>query len=847
METTMRRPDVLMAVVGAAVGLAISATAARPALACGFQISSPRGGETWNVGSAYTIFWNKTGSCGPRVEIYLLRAGAPQQPINVYASNSGSYSWTVPSVPSASDYSIGVRDLSDSGGEGLSAEFSIASGAQCAIEVTRPQDGETWVHGESRTIAWTRNGRCSGQVEIHLFIDGNQRRTIEQSTQNTGTYLWRVPDDVAPASGYAIRVRDRDDPTASDLSGRFTISSSSTCSYQLTTPAGGEQWFKGRPYTIFWNKTGGCGDRVDVTLLRSGAVVAAIAGNIDNTGSVSWTVPTSLPAAEDYTVRVQETVDTSLAAESGPFAIADLETCRYGVTRPAQGETWFVGGTHPIRWSRDGGCSSEVEVVLLQGGGQLRTIESQQRNSGDASWTVPSEIAPGTGYAIQIRDRDDRDAVGTSGDFTISSSATCGFQVTSPRSGELWFKAREYAITWNITGSCGATVHVDLLRGGTVLSRIGSQVNNIGSLAWTVPEALIAADVYAIRVTDARDPTLFADSATFSIDDAGTCTYQVTAPAAGDSWSKGSSYTIRWTRDGTCGSYVELHLLRDDQVVRTLDYYASNTGERAWSVPSDLTSGDGYALLLRDKADISVTARSGLFSIGNQGGGGFAHTYWLEIASRGAGSGGSQWLTDVVLRNRTAQPAAVELRLHAAAQVYSLSSVVPANAQAAFEDVVGLVVGGDAKGALEVRSDRELQLSGRIYNQSSTGTFGQFVDGHPAGAGLAQGDLGWLLQLRQLDGRYRTNLTLTNTGGDPARVRVRLLDAQGGELHEYAVDLEPAQLVQDLEPFARRAQRPTLGWGFASVEVESGAGVLVSASVIDSRTGDATTIPAEVE
>jgi len=49
--------------------------------------------------------------------------------------------------------------------------------------------------------------------------------------------------------------------------------------------------------------------------------------------------------------------------------------------------------------------------------------------------------------------------------------------------------------------------------------------------------------------------------------------------------------------------------------------------------------------------------------------------------------------------------------------------------------------------------------------------------------------------------------------------------------------------VQDLEPFRTRANNPNLGWGFAKLVVTSGNGVVGSASVIDGRTNDATTIP----
>jgi hypothetical protein len=50
-------------------------------------------------------------------------------------------------------------------------------------------------------------------------------------------------------------------------------------------------------------------------------------------------------------------------------------------------------------------------------------------------------------------------------------------------------------------------------------------------------------------------------------------------------------------------------------------------------------------------------------------------------------------------------------------------------------------------------------------------------------------------------------------------------------------------VVQDIEPFKTRADAPDVGWGFARVLVVSGNGIVTSASVVDSRTNDATTIP----
>jgi hypothetical protein len=107
---------------------------------------------------------------------------------------------------------------------------------------------------------------------------------------------------------------------------------------------------------------------------------------------------------------------------------------------------------------------------------------------------------------------------------------------------------------------------------------------------------------------------------------------------------------------------------------------------------------------------------------------------------------------------------------------------------------------------------------------------------------LGVGEGAWLYGLRQLDGAYRTNLSVTNTGSDTATVDVSLYATDSSLLHTYSLTVEPGVVVQDLQPFVSRAGQSSMGWGFARIDVESGDGVLSSASVIDSRTGDSTMV-----
>ncbi len=76
-------------------------------------LTSPNGGETWQVGKPQTIGWNYEGKPGTYVKIELLKNGSVIRTIansaKIGANGSGSYTWTPPlKLKSGSDYKIRV-------------------------------------------------------------------------------------------------------------------------------------------------------------------------------------------------------------------------------------------------------------------------------------------------------------------------------------------------------------------------------------------------------------------------------------------------------------------------------------------------------------------------------------------------------------------------------------------------------------------------------------------------------------------------------------------------------------------------------------------------------------------
>ena len=222
------------------------------------------------------------------------------------------------------------------------------------------------------------------------------------------------------------------------------------------------------------------------------------------------------------------------------------------------------------------------------------------------------------------------------------------------------------------------------------------------------------------------------------------------------------------------------------------------------------------------------------------------YTSWTEVAAHLPGAHGSQWRTDVCAANFTGETANVELVLHADTDDVHQEYTIDPSEQKCFTDVVGNM-GIQGKGTLEFRSDQPLYVVGRTFNDSGDGTFGQFCQFQTMDDGFFKGDMEVkLIGLRQEEGLFRTNMTFANTGIREATLLVSLYRCSGELLHTLMVaNLMPGEVQQKLEPFAIEGGEPNLGWGYAQVKVVEGAGVRISASVIDSRTNDATTIVAE--
>ncbi len=232
----------------------------------------------------------------------------------------------------------------------------------------------------------------------------------------------------------------------------------------------------------------------------------------------------------------------------------------------------------------------------------------------------------------------------------------------------------------------------------------------------------------------------------------------------------------------------------------------------------------------------------GAYEAGADPPGGGGYSYWVPVAARMAGSDGSVWRTTVGALNRSASLAELEIVLRTPHEIFTMSASIEGHGQGLFPDIADQLGVVDDKGTLEIVSDRPLYVTSRTFNQSTAGTYGQYLAGMTAVEGLRSGESATLPQLVQ-NQAFRCNLGFANTGSVPATVEVTLYDGDGFEIGALSVTLDPGQLHQVNEAYRRVAGREDIDGGYATAMVTAGSGVVAYGSVIDRGTGDATTIP----
>jgi hypothetical protein len=271
------------------------------------------------------------------------------------------------------------------------------------LTVTSPNGGETVERGTACPVSWTTEGNTGGYVKIELLKANAVNRVITSRTANDGSYSWTVPQTQTTGADYKIRITSKSNAALMDSSdGNFAITRAAA-SLNVTSPNGGERWTRGTVNTITWASAGSPGGYVKIELLKAGQVNRVIASSTVNDGSYGWSIPRTQTTGTDYTVRITSTSSSAIKDTSnGTFTISSGAVSTLTVTSPDGGESWAKRTTHTITWYSTGSPGNYVKIELLKAGTVNRVIASSTANDGAYSWMIPSTVASGSDYRIQV-------------------------------------------------------------------------------------------------------------------------------------------------------------------------------------------------------------------------------------------------------------------------------------------------------------------------------------------------------------------------------------------------------------------------------------------------------------
>jgi hypothetical protein len=145
-------------------------------------ITSPNGGESWQVGSSHNITWTDNGVTNVAID-YSVNSGTTWTSLVAEATNTHTYSWTIPNSIAAT-CKVRVKDASDANiGDESNAVFSIIAAAETDVA-----SGTVSSEATTQTVIETPAGAriVVPPGAIPRFEDGSaatQTFSIERTTQ----------------------------------------------------------------------------------------------------------------------------------------------------------------------------------------------------------------------------------------------------------------------------------------------------------------------------------------------------------------------------------------------------------------------------------------------------------------------------------------------------------------------------------------------------------------------------------------------------------------------------------------------------------------------------------------
>jgi hypothetical protein len=355
-------------------------------------ITSPNGGEEWEMGSSHDITWTTTGTVGNVKLEYTTNNGSSWILFDAVAKNDGTRPWEVPNTIS-SNCKIRITSVDNSSiSDTSNSTFSIVDPGPSTLTLTSPNGGETWGAGSGHTISWTSTGFI-GTVKLEYSLNnGSSWTTIDSSTHNDGGYSWTLPNTTSSECLVQITSNSKTDVSDTCDSTFSIVPASGTPTIVVVSPNGGEEWETGSAQTVRWASSESIsGVKIDYTT-NDGGQWKRITANAPNNGSYSWTVPDD-PSTQCKIRITDASGSTPTDTSNTTFTIFESAPAQIALNRTQFNFGYALGGNVPgsqsLAISNDGGKALNWSASDDQGWINLNPV------SGNGGILVDISIDPG--------------------------------------------------------------------------------------------------------------------------------------------------------------------------------------------------------------------------------------------------------------------------------------------------------------------------------------------------------------------------------------------------------------------------------------------------------------------
>jgi hypothetical protein len=290
------------------------------------QVTSPNGGEDWDVNSQQNITWASTNITNVTIDYSTNNGGVWSNVVSSVPAASGSYSWTIPNTPSTeclvriSDASIASRfDISDN-------IFTIVP----LVTVTAPNGGEDWVGNDEHNITWTSQNITNVSIEYSTDNGSNWISVIASTPASGGIYNWTVPN--TPSTQCLVRISDASNASINDFSdATFTITAPPNPMVTVTAPNGGENWVAGTIQQVKWTRQDILYVKIEYSFDNGNNWLVVIPSRLAAFGSYNWTIPATpstqclVRISDVDNAAVNDVSDGTFTIEN-PVSVEDLKS-----------------------------------------------------------------------------------------------------------------------------------------------------------------------------------------------------------------------------------------------------------------------------------------------------------------------------------------------------------------------------------------------------------------------------------------------------------------------------------------------------------------------------------------